>query len=216
MNKKCKWWIVSSVLAGGLILAAASVGPIMSNVEQPKYIVAESHGDIEIRDYPSMIVAETEVTGARQVAIREGFRTIADYIFGNNMASREIEMTAPVTQQASEPIAMTAPVMQQSNGHNWRVRFVMPSAYTMEQLPRPKNPAVKVRELPGRRFAAVRFSGWPNDGKLEEQTACLKKFIAEKNLKSLSVPTYAFYNPPWTLPFFRRNEVLIEIDIVQS
>jgi hypothetical protein len=125
-------------------------------------------------------------------------------------------MTAPVTQQASEPIAMTAPVMQQSNGHNWRVRFVMPSAYTMERLPRPKNPVVKVRELPGRRFAAVRFSGWPNDGKLEEQTACLKKFIAEKNLKSLSDPTYAFYNPPWTLPFFRRNEVLIEVDIVQS
>src|SRR3954452_3670715 len=100
MKNKREWWIASGVLAGGLVIMVASVGPIMSNVEQPKYTVAESHGDIEIRHYAPMIVAETEMAGTREVAIREGFRTIADYIFGNNTVSREIEMTAPVQQQA--------------------------------------------------------------------------------------------------------------------
>ena len=148
MTKKHKWWIVSGVMVGGLVLAAASVGPIMSNVEQPRYTVVERYDDIEIRSYAPLIAAETEVTGTRETAIREGFRTIADYIFGNNVASREIAMTTPVTQQTSEPIAMTAPVMQQGDGRTWLIRFVMPSRYTMESLPKPKNAAVQVKEMP--------------------------------------------------------------------
>jgi effector-binding domain-containing protein len=213
MKRKHKWWIISGMLAGGLVIMAASVGPIMSNVEQPKYTVAESYGEIEIRDYAPMIVAETEVTGTRELAISEGFRTIADYIFGNNINSRQIKMTAPVTQEASEPIAMTAPVTQRGDGDTWRVRFVMPSKHTMESLPLPKNPAVKIKQMPGRRFAAIRFSGLPNNGKLRKQTARLENLISAKKLSAISVPSYAFYNPPWTLPFLRRNEVLIEINM---
>jgi hypothetical protein len=213
MKLKHKWWILSGMLVGGLVIMAASVGPIMSNVEQPKYTVAESYGDIEIRDYTPMIVAETEVTGTRELAISEGFRTIADYIFGNNINSRQIKMTAPVTQEASEPIAMTAPVTQRGDGDTWRVRFVMPSKHTMESLPLPKNPAVKIKQMPGRRFAAIRFSGLPNNGKLRKQTARLENLISAKKLSAISVPSYAFYNPPWTLPFLRRNEVLIEINM---
>ena len=213
MKRKHKWWILSGMLVGGLVIMAASVGPIMSNVEQPKYTVAESYGDIEIRDYTPMIVAETEVTGTRELAISEGFRTIADYIFGHNTTSRQIKMTAPVTQEASEPIAMTAPVTQRGDGDTWRVRFVMPSKHTMESLPLPKNPAVKIKQMPGRRFAAIRFSGLPNNGKLRKQTARLENLISAKKLSAISVPSYAFYNPPWTLPFLRRNEVLIEINM---
>lgn len=216
MKRKHKWWIISGMLVGGLVIMAASVGPIMSNVEQPKYTVAESYGDIEIRDYAPMIVAETEVTGTRELAISEGFRTIADYIFGNNITSRQIKMTAPVTQEPSEPIAMTAPVTQQGDGDTWRVRFVMPSKHTMESLPVPKNPAVKIKQMPSKRFAAIRFSGLPNNGKLRKQTARLEKLISKKELNAISVPSYAFYNPPWTLPFLRRNEVLIEINMAPS
>jgi effector-binding domain-containing protein len=216
MKRKHKWWIISGMLAGGLVIMAASVGPIMSNVEQPKYTVAESYGDIEIRDYTPMIVAETEVTGTRELAISEGFRTIADYIFGNNINSRQIKMTAPVTQEASEPIAMTAPVTQRGDGDTWRVRFVMPSKHTMESLPVPKNPAVNIKQMPAKRFAAIRFSGLPNNGKLRKQVARLEKLISKKELNAISVPSYAFYNPPWTLPFLRRNEVLIEINMAPS
>ena len=97
-------------LVGVLLLGALLWGPIVSNVEQAKYSVVASEKDIEIRNYAPVIVAETEVAGERDKAISEGFRTIADYIFGSNLSSQKVVMTAPVTQQASEKIAMTAPV----------------------------------------------------------------------------------------------------------
>jgi DNA gyrase inhibitor GyrI len=183
----------------------------VSNVEQPKYTVITTDDNIEIRDYPPMIVAEAEVSGERGTAIRQGFRIIADYIFGNNVSSRKVAMTAPVTQQASEKIAMTAPVTEQADGNSWRVRFIMPASYTMETLPKPNNPAVKLREVEAKRFAVIRFSGLAGADSLKQRTDQLTQFLKAKKLTAVSAPTYAFYNPPWTLPFFRRNEVMIEI-----
>ena len=156
MRKKSMWWII---LAGVLVLGAALWGPIVSNVEQPEYKVFATEKNIQIRDYAPMIVAETQVTGERDKAISEGFRIIADYIFGNNLSSKKVAMTAPVTQQASEKIAMTAPVTQQGEGNSWQVRFVMPASFTLETLPKPKNPAVQLKEIKGKRFAVMRFSG---------------------------------------------------------
>ncbi|MDD3884847.1 MAG: heme-binding protein [Gallionella sp.] len=201
------WWIILGVVAFG----AAAWGPVMSNVEQPKYAVVESLGSIEIRDYPPMIVAEAEVQGERKAAINQGFRMIADYIFGNNASVRKVAMTAPVTQQASEQIAMTAPVTQEAEGAGWKIRFVMPGSYTMESLPKPNNDAVKLRAIEGKRFAVIRFSGMSSGDNLEVHESKLASFIKEKQLQPLSVATYAFYNPPWTLPFLRRNEVMVEV-----
>jgi len=149
--------------------------------------------------------------GERDKAISEGFRTIADYIFGNNLSSQKVVMTAPVTQQASEKIAMTAPVTQQGIGNTWQVRFVMPASYTMDTLPKPKNPAVKLKEVEAKRFAVIRFSGMAGEDSLKRHTDELEAYLRSKNLQSLSAPTYAFYNPPWTLPLLRRNEVMIEV-----
>jgi effector-binding domain-containing protein len=118
-------------------------------------------------------------------------------------------MTTPVTQQASEKIAMTAPVTQQGDGRGWQIRFVMPVSYTMETLPKPKNTEVTLKEVQERRFAAIRFSGIAEN--LQHHTEQLRAFINTRNLNTRSEPVYAFYNPPWTLPFLRRNEVLIEI-----
>jgi len=207
MRKKYMWWTVAGVVAIGV----AAWGPIVSNVEQAKYDIIESHGDIEIRDYAPMIVAEAEVSGEREEAIGQGFRIIADYIFGNNIASQAVAMTAPVTQQISEKIAMTAPVTQQGEGNSWNVRFVMPSSYTLATLPKPKNDAVKLKEISGKRFAAIRFSGMAGTDSLKEHTDTLTRFMDDNTLKALSEPTYAFFNPPWTLPFLRRNEVMVEI-----
>jgi effector-binding domain-containing protein len=203
------WWLIA--FGAVVLLGAALWGPIVSNVEQPKYQVVESSGNIEIRDYAPMIVAEAEVAGDRRDAIGKGFRIIADYIFGNNTAAQKVPMTAPVTQQGSEKIAMTAPVTQQGDGNIWRVRFVMPSSYTMEALPKPNNPAVKLKEIGAKRYAAIRFSGMADEDSLKRRTKELNEFISAKNLSPLSAPTYAFYNPPWTLPFLRRNEVMVEI-----
>ena len=206
MKKTIIW-----LLAGTVILAAVLWGPIMSNVEQARYDVIETHGAIEIRDYAPMIVAEVSVPGDREKAISDGFRLIADYIFGNNIPSREVAMTAPVIQQPGEKIAMTAPVIQQGSERLWVVRFVMPSAYTMHALPRPKNSEVILREIAGKRFAVIRFSGLARANSLSAHTKELEAFILENNLQTVSEPTYAFFNPPWTLPFLRRNEVMIEI-----
>lgn len=208
MRKKYMWWIVP---AGILLLAGALYGPIVSNVEQPKYKVVKKDRNIEIRDYPSMIVAQVDVSGQRDTALREGFRQIANYIFGNNLSSRKVAMTAPVTQQASEKIAMTAPVTQQGNGNHWQVRFIMPHKYTMQTLPKPNNPSVTLQEIEAERFAVIRFSGLAGKASLNRHTRELEAYLRSNNMKALGAPTYAFYNPPWTLPFLRRNEIMIEV-----
>ncbi|MEI7668721.1 MAG: heme-binding protein [Pseudomonadota bacterium] len=204
--KKYMWWIV-----GGVFLSAATLwGPIVSNVEQAKYSVAISQDNIEIRDYSPMIIAEVEVSGKREEAINKGFRAIADYIFGNNTSSQKIAMTAPV-QQTSEKIAMTAPVKQEGEGSDWKVSFVMPSSYNMQTLPKPNNDLVKLREITGKRFAVIRFSGLAGEESLNKHSEELNAFINSKKLNVISKQIYAFYNPPWTMPFLRRNEIMVEI-----
>lgn len=198
-------------IIGIAALGVAVWGPIVSNVEQAKYTVVESHSNIEIRDYAPQIVAEAEVSGDRKEAINAGFRIIADYIFGNNTAAQKVAMTAPVTQAESAKIAMTAPVTQQGEGNTWRVRFVMPGNYTMDTLPKPNNDAVTLKEIGATRFAAIRFSGTSAEQNLKENTDALEAFIQERHMSAQSAPVYAFFNPPWTLPFLRRNEVMVEI-----
>ncbi len=210
MKRRIMWILLGAV---ALVAAAAiSWGPIVSNVEQAKYDVVETHGDIEIRDYAPMIVAEVSVSGNREAAISDGFRMVADYIFGNNISSQKVAMTAPVIQQPSEKIAMTAPVTQQGGEGLWVVRFVMPSSYTMQTLPEPNNSEVILKEVAGKRFAVIRFSGLAKGTSLEAHTKELEAFIQAKKFQAFSEPTYAFFNPPWTLPFLRRNEVMIEIN----
>lgn len=208
MRAKKMWWIA---LVAVVVLAAVLWSQVVSRVEQPKYAVVESDQNIEIRDYPAVIVAEAEVAGTRDKAIGDGFRIIADYIFGNNLSSRKVAMTAPVTQQSNEKIARTAPVTQQGGSGSWKVRFIMPARYTMGTLPKPKNPAIQLKEVASKRYAAIRFSGLAGEGSLKRQTDLLTEFVRARKLTAVSAPTYAFYNPPWTLPFLRRNEVMIEV-----
>jgi DNA gyrase inhibitor GyrI len=177
------------VLMGTAILAAILWGPIVSNVEQARYDIVESHGKIEIRDYEPMIVAEVSVPGDRKTAISDGFRKIADFIFGNNVSSRKVEMTAPVTQKPDEKTAITAPVTQQGGEGFWQVRFVMPSRHTMEGLPKPNSPDVVLKEVAGKRFAVIRFSGCAKTNSLEERTNDLQAFIENKKLQAISRPT---------------------------
>lgn len=207
MKKKNIGWLAVILV---IVLLGLS-GTIMSHVEQAKYKVIESHKNIEIREYAPMIVAEVKVPGKREDAIKQGFRIIADYIFGDNIPAKNIAMTAPVTQTQSEKIAMTAPVIQQANNDVWKVRFVMPESYTLTSLPVPKNDAVKLKQISEKRFVVIRFSGLPDHEKIQQHQQTLSAFIQEKRLKASPVATYAFYNPPWTLPFLRRNEVMFEI-----
>lgn len=200
--------IIALVLLGILLLLA---GTLMSQVEEPHYKVIDSSDNIEVREYDPIVIAEVEVSGNRKEAVNEGFKILADYIFGNNLPSSKIEMTAPVTLKKSEKLSMTAPVMQQSSGDNWQVRFVMPAGYTLDTLPKPNTSRIKLISIPSQRFAVIRFSGFAKDKAIEQQTKELQDYISVHNLKTDEVPILAFYNPPWTLPFLRRNEIMFKI-----
>ena len=182
--------------------------------EEPEYTVIEQSGAFELRSYSPMILAETRVPGSMDDASSAGFRLIADYIFGNNTSrdggNEKISMTAPVTMEpASEKISMTAPVSIEQEDGQWRVHFVMPSQYTMETLPRPNNPAVTLREVPARNNAVIRFSGFTGEDKIAAKTAELMTWLDNKGITPIGQPELARYNPPWTLPFLRRNEVMV-------
>jgi hypothetical protein len=209
MNKK--WTMIISIITLLLIVGVLS-GPVISNVEKPDYKVIQSEQNIEIRQYEPNIIAEVDVEGKREDAIGDGFRLIADYIFGNNKVKLDIAMTAPVQQQESQKIAMTAPVQQQSTGGSWQISFVMPSEYTMESLPEPNNDRVRLKEILTKKFVVIEFSGTSSNENINEHENKLMNYIVANNLKIIGSPKYAFYNAPWTLPFMRRNEVMIEIN----
>ena len=194
-----------------LAIAAAVAGPLMSRVEQPDYKVTTTDGAIEIRSYGPMIGAEAEVKGERSAAINEGFRLIAAYIFGANTPNAKIAMTAPVQQQSSQKIAMTAPVTQQTAGDSWTVRFIMPSNWTLETLPAPNDPRVTLKPVPANRMLVIRFSGSASDSLIQTKTDELRRYAADKTLATVGEPLLAFYNPPWTLPLLRRNEIMLKL-----
>ncbi len=186
-------------------------GYLMSQVERPTYEVTQKYDNIEIREYPPQLVAAVIVKGERKEALNQGFRKLADFIFGNNSVNQEVAMTAPVMQQESAKIAMTAPVTQQASGSAWVVQFIMPSEYTLVTLPKPNNSEIKIIEIPARRFIAIEFSGLNRKGNLDRHQALLDSYIKEEQIQTAGPLMSAFYNPPWTLPFLRRNELMYEL-----
>ncbi len=180
----------------------------MGKADQPKYEVLESYEDIELRSYESMLIAEVCVCGARKEAIRNGFKVLADYIFGNNKPPKN----ALASHSKGEKIAMTAPVMQEEYGPDWKIRFAMPNHYRYETLPKPNRSDIKIIEIPAKQFAVVRFSGLATDEKIRLRSLELQNFISAMRWLPLGQPILAFYDPPWTLPFLRRNEIMIEVE----
>ena len=188
-------------------------GSLAMATEEPPFTATHKDGDFEVREYPSLIAAEVTVTGERSDAISAGFRLLAGYIFGGNTKKERIAMTAPVTQAAaqSEKIAMTAPVTQSGSEAGWTVRFIMPQGYTLETLPTPNDPKVKLVPLTPAKFAVVQFSGLAKEPEIIEQTKLLNEFIAQQKLTPAGPATLARYDPPWTLWFLRRNEIMIPL-----
>ena len=211
MKKRTKYFLIAAVVIVVAFVAYAVVGPLMSRVEEAKYTVLADHGDIQIRRYAPLIVAEVTFAGERKEALTEGFRALADYIFGNNTAAGPIAMTAPVRQGKSEKIAMTTPVRQQQGGQRWVTQFVMPAKYTMQSIPKPNNPLVQLIEQQAERFLVIRFSGRNSDENIQANLTRIEQFAADKAIVVAGKPIFAFYNPPWTLPFMRRNEILLPL-----
>jgi hypothetical protein len=197
------------------IFAAQLFAGVAMATEEPKYTVLEKTEPFELRMYAPMILAEVKVDGDLDEASNQGFRLIAAYIFGQNQVNQKIAMTAPVAIEEesvkSAKIAMTAPVNIESNAGQWTVSFVMPAEYTLANLPKPLNSKVQLREVPAVKRAVVQFSGFYNTQKVADKTLELEEWIKSRNLQTSGSPKFARYNPPWTLPFMRRNEVMLDI-----
>ena len=195
-----------------IILGVSLIGTHAMAVEEPAFKSVLHEGAFEVRDYPALVVAEVTVTGDQKEAASKGFRLLAGYIFGGNTRRQSIAMTAPVAQAPkSEKIAMTAPVTQIQSAGEWVVRFTMPSAYSMEKLPEPNDPKVHLRALPPTRFAVLQFSGVASKDNVAAKTAELEKLAGTHHLRAIGPASLAQYDPPWTLWFLRRNEVMLPV-----
>ncbi|GJM92549.1 hypothetical protein PR202_ga09028 [Eleusine coracana subsp. coracana] len=198
-------------------------------VETPKHEVLHTGAGYEIRKYPPCVAAEVKYDPKEMKGNPDGgFTVLGSYIGAlgkpENTKPETIAMTAPVVTTAGggegdssepEPVAMTAPVItddQQAPG-NVTMQFLLPSKYTKaEEAPRPTDERVVIRELPERKFGVVRFTGVARDTTVREKAEGLKAAL-EKDGYSIKGPfVLARYNPPWTLPPLRTNEVMFPVE----
>jgi hypothetical protein len=198
----------------GLLLAACSVVGLREGTEEPHFSVVARVGAVEIRQYGPRIAAETAVADDEEGARSVGFRRLAGYIFGANQGGTKIAMTAPVAQQgAGTKIAMTAPVGQAQNADGaWVIRFYMPAEWTLALLPQPRDPLVHLVQVPGETMAVLRFSGDRGPKAVEERQAALLKALDGSGWHADGAAMAWFYDPPWTLPWLRRNEVAVQVE----
>jgi len=213
-----------ALLSGPLTLALGACSVVgIRTTPMPPYEVLEADGVIEVRQYLPQLIAETFVeTVARPQPSggkdfrrggNSGFRRLAGYIFGGNESKEGIAMTAPVLQEPrSESIAMTAPVLQEERSDGWWMAFILPEGYTLESAPTPDDPRVTLRELPAKRLATLRYSGWNSPEKMARHEATLRAWLEASGFRPTGPALMASYDPPWALPFLRRNEVQLEVE----
>jgi len=186
--------------ASALVLGVARWQLERSFNDEPDYVVEEHLGELEIRRYDARIEAETTISSTDFFqAIDRGFERLARYIFGANAEHEKLGMTTPVTTR--------------SDGAKMRVAFVMPMTRTSASLPLPNDGRIEVVEVPGRRVAVLCFSGKRSDPLIRHKMAELCELVAKAGLATRGEPMYAGFDPPWTLPMIRRNEVWIELDL---
>lgn len=193
-----------------LALAAVGTGATAMAIEQPSYRVEKEYAGFEIRVYEPYVVAETRVSGDFGDAGNAGFRRLADFIFGGNSDRTKIAMTAPVAQMPL-PDEAVRPGVSPSGKGEWLVSFSMPSSFSPETLPSPVDKRVTIRQVAGQKVAALAFSGTWSGERFTEHSDALTKMLQANGYVATGPAVYARYDPPWTLWFARRNEILIPV-----
>jgi hypothetical protein len=208
------WPKLSALVLAALLLA----GRQTMAAEEPRYDVLASTDVYEIRRYSPYIVAETDVDGTFRTAGGKAFDILAAYIFGDNRASEKMAMTVPVqSRPAAEGVsmAMTTPVTSVGDDRKtgrYTYSFVMESKYTLDTLPVPNDPRVRIRELPARTIAVRRYSGSWSLGNYRRQEKALLDALARDGVATMGTTFSARYNAPFIPSFMRRNEVMILAD----
>jgi SOUL heme-binding protein len=177
------------------VLLVTATSAVSADTEEPEWTLLHSFGDVEIRSYNPVVQARTTLDNSGQTGT--GFKILAGYIFGGNAGEQSIAMTAPV----EETLETDSP----------RMAFTMPRGYDMDTLPAPTDSRVSLHEVPGRTVAAIRFSGWATAGKIQRNKQQLMASLSELHIETVGLPSLNQYNPPWTPPFLRRNEIMVEV-----
>lgn len=210
--------MVAISLTPALNLACSVFG--IRTAQEPSYAVVLKDGQREVRRYPSYVVARTRVAGDLDRTSNPAFRRLFNYISGNNDGKRKLEMTAPVIQRAARSstevegvrLPMTAPVIQSEAGDGWVMEFIMPAEQSIETLPRPLDPTVTLAVVEPRHVAVVRFSGTVNAQDARSRVAALTDWASTRGYRPVEARyQLARYDPPFTLPFLRRNEIQVTV-----
>jgi hypothetical protein len=159
--------------------------------EEPYYAVLRTlEKAVEIREYDPQIRAASQMGQENR-----SFGVLSEYIFGNNDRSEQIGMTAPVVT------------------HRDKMSFIMPKRYNLESLPKPINAQIEIDQVQKCKVAVIRFSGFTSPKKMDEQAEKLLMALENNEIRTKGEPFLMRYNPPWTLPFLRRNEVAVEVKL---
>lgn len=203
-----------------MLLAAMSFAmlhSVASALEEPEYTVVSTYDEFELRHYPPYLVAEVDVSGDLVDGGNAAFRILAGYIFGDNQSAEKMKMTAPVEARPAddgEKMAMTAPVTATAAAAKRGMTtfaFVMERKYSKDTLPIPNDERIRITEMPERIMAVRRYSGRWTESRYAENLETLMAALSDAGIKPVGQPVLARYNSPFSLPFLRRNEVMIEI-----
>ena len=170
--------------------------------ESAPYKVVRSEGPYEIRDYPALVVVETPMTGVGKESYGS-FNRLFRFITGDNQAKQKIAMTTPVFISGEKEGDST-------------MAFVLPTKVQSAGAPQPTDGLVKVREFPAGRFAVMAFSGGRNEDTQRESLRKLVERVEKEGMRSEFPPVYAYFDPPWTPVFMRRNEVMVRVEVVKT
>ena len=192
-----KVFIILAVIIGIFFLSQLIMSFQSDKIETPKYTVLKKYDEFEIRQYDTMIIAQTILPSSSYDASSSmGFRRVASYIFGGNDKNESISMTAPVFMEM---------------GDNTKMAFVMPKNYKLEALPKPDSEEVQLIVIEPKKYAVIKFSGYASDEKIKEKSQELQNLISREKLTKVGTFQYLGYNPPWKV-IGRKNEIAVEIN----
>ena len=173
--------------------------------EEPKYKTIKTSDVYEIREYDDRLAVEIEYSNEDS-----GFRYLFNYISGENKSSEKVKMTVPVTQ--SVKINMTTPVTQSSQGGKMKMQFYLPSKFTIKNAPQPTNERVNLIIIKGGVYAVISYSGRLTNRNYSKHYKKITNQLNKDNIEFIEPAIRATYNGPFTLPIFRRNEIMIKIN----
>ena len=179
-----------------LILSQFFMAYQSNKIETPKYTVLKTYDDFELRQYGSMILAQTVMkSNSYENTSSQGFRTVASYIFGGNEENKKIAMTAPVIMEIGEDTKMS---------------FVMPKEHSMESLPEPSSDDVKILKVSPKKYAVITFPGYANSKKINKYAKKLLSSINSEGLEAVGNVKFMGYNAPWQV-IGRKNEIAVAV-----